>query len=164
MSEYTPLGTTRRLRALAVMGFSLERVRDRTGLDLGHLDEVRRGSEIVPWEAQVEIARFYRSALINPLPESPARDEVQRDAISRGWQGPAAWDDPDHDEEPYPDHQFLVDFVIENPGLRPVELREIAPARLGMTKDKCKINLRQAVALRLLERVRRDRKTYIYAI
>lgn len=163
MSELTAIGTTRRLQALAVMGWSLGQVSERTGLDPDYLDKIRKGSEVTLWD-QEKIAALYRGAVIDPLSWCPARDEVQAQAISNGWQGPAAWDDIDHDEEPYPDHLFLVDFVIENPGLRPVELRDVAPDVLGMTKTKSKSLLQEAIRLNLLERVRRGRTTHIYAI
>ncbi|MDO5494303.1 MAG: hypothetical protein Q4G64_01150 [bacterium] len=94
--EVSSEGSRRRLRALAVMGWTLAELSERSGLHRRTLSTVRADdSEHVKVETAATI-----SALFDSIGLEPGTSEViARDARAKGWIGPLGWDDIDDLEE-----------------------------------------------------------------
>ncbi|MGF2209015.1 hypothetical protein [Streptomyces albidoflavus] len=90
-------GTTRRLRALAVLGYPIHAIAEAAAVDIstlqGHL--AARSVSVQAPIAQ-RIASTYRRLCFTPGPS----DRVRRRAAARGWYGPLAWDDIDDPASP----------------------------------------------------------------
>ncbi len=85
-------GTTRRLRALAVLGYPIHAIAETAAVDIstlqGHL--AARSVSVQAPIAQ-RIASTYRRLCFTPGPSDVARAR----AAARGWYGPLAWEDID---------------------------------------------------------------------
>lgn len=93
------LGTVRRLRALAVIGWSIDEVASRAGLFHRSLLKVREGQRkevrSSTWRA---VRRVY--AELENTPRADRAGKITRTlALAHGWLAPAWWDDPDRDKE-----------------------------------------------------------------
>lgn len=94
------IGTVRRLRALAVIGWSIDEVAARAGLFHRSLLKVREGQRAEvhssTWRA---VRRVYAELENTPKTDRPGK--ITRTlALQHGWFPPAMWDNPDFDPEP----------------------------------------------------------------
>lgn len=91
------LGTIRRLRALQVMGWSAAEVGARIGLTKSAVSKLRDGNgRRVLLTTHERVAEAYRDLSHKRGPS----ELTARWALARGYVGPTAWDDIDHDAEP----------------------------------------------------------------
>lgn len=93
-------GTVRRLRSLAVMGWSISAIASETGLFHRSLGKVREGSrERVHLSTYQAVAAIYErlSMTRNQTREGRITATV---AAAHGWLPPLAWDDIDRDQHP----------------------------------------------------------------
>lgn len=149
-------GTTRRLQALAVLGYTLEAIRDRTGIPMMSLSYAQSG--------RLGSVSAQRWAIVRDLYEEiglrqgPSRNATAR-ALRRGWVGPLAWDDDSMDDpnvQPAParndaTHKFAgrpqadvvedVAWLIEHDAAL---TSQQAADRLGMRVDSLQQALRRA--------------------
>lgn len=85
-------GTTRRIRALVWMGYSLVSLSRRLAMTEDRLSSIARGVvEVVRITEAQTIAKLYRELCHTPGPSKRAA----QDARKKGWHGPLAWDDID---------------------------------------------------------------------
>ena len=90
--EISAEGSRRRLRALAVMGWTLGAISERSGLHRRTLSAVRSNdAEHVKAETAAAIASLFDQIGM----EAGGSEVIARDARARGWMGPLAWDDID---------------------------------------------------------------------
>lgn len=85
-------GTIRRIRALAVLGWSCTHIGKRIGIDSSVVREIARGERgtVLPRTAR-EIAAVFAELATSRGPVASVRTR----ALSKGWAPPAAWDDID---------------------------------------------------------------------
>lgn len=95
------VGTVRRLQALMFMGYSQ---RDLRGYGISAANLLNQQGRWVTRSTHDKVAAVYAKLAHVPGPTSRSRHE----AIKRGYIGPLAWDDIDHDE--YPDTDELADY------------------------------------------------------
>lgn len=91
------LGTVRRLRSLAVIGWGIDEIAARAGLFHRSLLKVRCGERrevhVSTWRA---VKRVYEQLECHPRIDRAGR--ITRTlALRQGWLPPAEWDDPDRD-------------------------------------------------------------------
>lgn len=97
------LGTQRRLRALATMGWPISAVAERAGLEdhAAGLRYIRQGKwQRCPEGWAIAVAKAYREMVRLPPPSSRSASYSRNKALSLGWLGPASWHDPDTDPAP----------------------------------------------------------------
>lgn len=92
-------GTIRRLRALAVIGWSISEIADRAGLFHRSLLKVREGQRVEVHLSTWRAVRRVYAELENTPRVSRAGRITRTHALREGWLGPAWWDDPDRDRE-----------------------------------------------------------------
>nr|NLD40681.1 helix-turn-helix transcriptional regulator [Actinomycetales bacterium] len=117
--EISAEGSRRRLRALAVMGWTLGEISERSGLHRRTLSAVRsEEAEHVKAETARVIAALFEEIGM----DFGGADVIAREARARGWIGPLGWDDVDDLEEmgepvgsEEPDH-IAVARVVEGGG------------------------------------------------
>ncbi|MFF4403671.1 hypothetical protein [Streptomyces sp. NPDC001404] len=87
-----PIGTIRRLQALAVMGHPIYRIAETIGVSHSHLRSISAGHrEKVSKTTARKIAQLYGQLIQQPGTSATTRGIAR----ARGWHGPAAWDDLD---------------------------------------------------------------------
>lgn len=86
----------RRLRALARMGYSLDRLAEETGIGASTLGMVRINNERITARRDAAIRATYEQLAHTPGPDRRAAETATR----KGWPSPLAWDDIDTDAEP----------------------------------------------------------------
>lgn len=127
-------GTIRRVRALIAIGWPLAHLAPRFGLYVTALGRITNGqTEHVRATTADTIALDYRHLARLPGPSSRAR----RHAATRGWHGPAAWDDRTIDDpqaSPDVDGPELVLSRDELAALRREEILHLAG--YGATPDE----------------------------
>ncbi|MEV4909236.1 hypothetical protein AB0N46_31890 [Streptomyces albidoflavus] len=97
-------GTTRRLRALAVLGYPIYAIAEASRMDTSMLQgHLAAQHATIPAPIARRIATTYRRLSLTPGPSQISRTR----AAARGWHGPAAWEDiddpacePEIDERP----------------------------------------------------------------
>lgn len=96
------LGSIRRLRALAVIGWSIREISEQTGLFHRSLGKVREGQRAeVRKSTHFAIRRVYEQ--LENHPRTTREGQITRTrALGHGWLPPAMWDNPDKDREPSP--------------------------------------------------------------
>lgn len=99
------LGTRRRLRALAYLGYSAPDIASRLGKNTRVIRRARDGNKdtVLLWWARM-IRDFYEWAVVRDLPEGPGASRMRSYARRMGWVGPGAWydiDDPDSKVDRY---------------------------------------------------------------
>lgn len=96
------IGSVRRLRALAVIGWSVQAVAERADLFPRSLGKVREGQRAeVHKSTHFAIRRVYEQ--LEDHPRTTREGLITRTrALALGWLPPAMWDDPDRDREPSP--------------------------------------------------------------
>lgn len=103
-SVVTPIGITRRLRALAVVGWSVAEVARRAGLSRWNVEAARRDEgtrKYVRAEFAEALVKTYDELAYTRPPETRATLRQERLAQSKGWLPPMAWDViDDPDEQP----------------------------------------------------------------
>lgn len=83
------LGTRRRLRALARIGWDLYRLEELTGIGFTTLAQIRQGkTSRVSARFAATVARVYAEKCMTPGDSEQARRGAER----KGWHGPLAWD------------------------------------------------------------------------
>lgn len=93
------LGTVRRLRALAVIGWSIQEIADQAGLFPRSLLKVREGQRAEVRSSTWRAVRCVYAELEN-TPRVTRSGRITRTlALRQGWLAPAWWDDPDRDRE-----------------------------------------------------------------
>lgn len=100
------LGSQRRLRALARLGWSTVRLATPTGLTQQHVHVIltgRRGAYVEP-DTAAAIAAVYnrigdRAPAVTTAHDRAGVARVRNAATAAGWPPPAAWDDPDDPAE-----------------------------------------------------------------
>jgi hypothetical protein len=112
-------GTVRRVRALAVMGYSCRAIADAIHTDPMHVHAIAMGHcDHVRYRTAQSIARAYRRLVLRPLPTDRYTSRTRNAAQLRGWHGPAAWDDIDNPAA-LPDDDSPTEGVKELTELRP---------------------------------------------
>ena len=85
-------GTTRRIRGLVWMGYSLVNLAGRLNMTEDRLSSIARSTvDVVRITEARKIARLYRELSQTPGPSQRAAGDARR----KGWHGPLAWDDID---------------------------------------------------------------------
>ena len=162
------LGTTRRLRGLAVMGWTLRAITGHVPLTTKTLSLLMAGAQpYVTWYAAEHIARAYDQLCMRRGPSERARVYAQR----KGWAPPLAWDEDDLDDpnaEPWmepehPDAELnMSEFMrLLNFG----ELPEQAARRVGVGLSAIENAARRHGRDDVLDRIaRRARTTTVQAV
>lgn len=99
----TTAGVQRRLRALAVIGYSAKEIADRAGIAYPEsIKALRRESsrEFVRAGLAEAICRVFDELHMVSAPSTRASVRLARMAVRQGWVPPLAWDDIDYDPEP----------------------------------------------------------------
>lgn len=95
--ELSALGTKRRLRALAAIGWSLRYQGGHLGGTSGYATNLLTGGDVVLSSTAAKVDAMYRELSATPGPSRRSKANAQR----KGWPPPLAWDDiDDPDEEP----------------------------------------------------------------
>lgn len=108
------LGSTRRLRALACMGWGLCDF-EAYGLGDSNARDLRQGlRKTTLVEIAVCVEKAFIDLCMTPAPEDMRHDAVRRNAAANGWLPPLAWDDIDDpneipDMDPPEEHTRLLD-------------------------------------------------------
>lgn len=153
-NEYHPVdgtGTRRRLQALAAIGFPFQRLGDHLPIHPNQVHYAAGGRRVQARTARA-VADLYNQ-LWNQDPTQygvrPATAlKVKRNAASKGWAPPAAWDDDTIDDPsaqpdrgaPTPRYIELAENALELESIQGYT-RQQAADRLGVTRD----NLQQAI-------------------
>jgi hypothetical protein len=106
--EYTEaIGTVRRLRALAHLGYSAIRIGEDLDLCITHLRRVRGDNlSIIFASTHRKVVEYYNKNSSVPLPPNAGVNKTVQHAIKSGWAPPIAWDDDAIDDpEATPQHQ-----------------------------------------------------------
>lgn len=93
----TSIGTRRRLRALAVQGWTLKELHQRTGLPQNTMSVTQAGDTLMVTSHLWRGVRDVYDVLAEI--EGPSRPGRAR-ARNKGWLGPIWWDNPDTDPDP----------------------------------------------------------------
>lgn len=95
--QWTPVGIQRRLRALTLLGWSMQAIADRSGIYMTSLAEMRRNEDIkfVRREVAEKILAVWGDLCMTPAPDSHSARETSARATGRGWVPGLAWDDID---------------------------------------------------------------------
>jgi hypothetical protein len=162
------LGTTRRLRALGAMGWTLADVAARTPLAKKTLSLLMAGAQQqVTREGGEHIARVYDQLCMRRGSSERARIMARR----KGWAPPLAWDEDDLDDpdaEPYMDDEEPDAELNLSEFMRLLDygvIREQAAARLGVTLGAIEAAARRHGREDVLDRIatRPRRKTPAYS-
>lgn len=94
------LGTVRRLRALAVIGWSIDEIATRAGLFHRSLLKVREGQRAEVHSSTWRAVRRVYAELENTTKTDRPGKITRTRALQHGWFPPAMWDNPDFDPEP----------------------------------------------------------------
>ena len=137
----TLIGLTRRVRALAALGWSTRKIAAVAGLNLDTIKEYRRGDKTFTGSAAAGILRAWAALSMTP-PNPTTRHEqaavtaVRASAARNGWAPPLAWDDID-DPDATPDTGQVVRGGVDLDEwarlVRYGENPEQAAARCGIT-------------------------------
>lgn len=93
------LGVARRLQALACLGWSCKELSDRTGIDLMHVNQMRRlVRPTVLLSTHTRVDEVYRDLSERRNPARSAGHSIKH-AERCGWAPPYAWDDIDNPAE-----------------------------------------------------------------
>lgn len=160
------LGTTRRLRALGALGWTLGDLAGRTPLSKKTLSLLMAGAQpYVTREAAEHIARTYDRLCMRRGPSERSRLM----ALSKGWAPPLAWDEDDLDDptaepwlEPeYPDAELnMAEFMrLMDCG----EIPEQAARRVGVTLGAIEAAGRRYGRDDVLDRIARRERRLAYA-
>lgn len=159
------IGTVRRIRALACMGYPVSQVAKETnGCAVRLRMLAQKPHALVRHQTAEEIAKFYRAALTR-IPEGRSVEQTKRWAKRNGWLGPGMWDDIDRDESPVGEGNLavLVDYVRDNPGLTATALLPASRADLAMPGKMFEELIKEALDSGELVRVRNRRTVRVYA-
>jgi len=156
------LGSQRRLRSLAVMGWNLNDLRARYGISTAALSRIRNGEAVEVWAERYHlIAKAYRelSGTRGPSEQGATR------ARNAGWVPPAAWDDEAIDDpEATPDvgtdvltpsqrhAENVADLLAHDPY---ATLHRLAD-RLGMSANGLHVALTRAGRVDLRDQLSRN--------
>lgn len=147
------VGATRRLQALATLGWSAPMLAPRIGMHPDSVARIASGTPQVKHITDRRIRAMYRDLITQaaPTPDRWARAtaaRVKAQAARNGWVGPLAWDDIDNDATP-------ADTTPYRPATGPQQARELADMglntdqiamRLGVTRDSVNQYMRRAAA------------------
>ncbi|MFL4904873.1 helix-turn-helix transcriptional regulator [Streptomyces sp. MMS24-I2-30] len=116
-------GTTRRLRALAVIGWPIEQLSPQLGIYPTALGNIARGElRNVRATTAHAVALLYQHLIRQPGPSDRSRILASK----KGWHGPAAWDDiDDPSEQPEETDARILNFH-ERAALRREEIIHLA--------------------------------------
>ena len=90
-----PIGTIRRIKALARIGYTIQWTAEQTGCSNRHIYEILNGTvEAVDRPLAEKFAKVYSKHEVTPGPSNPARIA----ATSKGWTGPDGWDSDSIDD------------------------------------------------------------------
>jgi hypothetical protein len=160
------LGTTRRLRALGAMGWTLADVADRTPLAKKTLSLLMAGAQqCVTRDGAEHIARVYDQLCMRHGPSERARLLARR----KGWAPPLAWDEDDLDDpnaEPYMEPEQPDAELNLNEFMRLLDfgqLPEQAAARVGVTLGAIEVAARRHGRDDVLDRIARRARTKVFA-
>jgi transcriptional regulator with XRE-family HTH domain len=110
-SRVLALGTVRRVRALAVLGWSGRAMAEQMGISHSAVSRALAGGYEVNSITRQRVAKGYRRLiLIGPPQATPSERIASRKARERarvsGWAGPLDWEDIDNDEAPIPSEPY----------------------------------------------------------
>lgn len=96
------VGATRRLQALACLGWSIGRLSTESGIDRQRLDAAIHGRQVVAGTVRA-VAVLYERLWDKPAPATDQRERIsvsrsRRRAAEAGWLPPLAWDDDTIDD------------------------------------------------------------------
>jgi hypothetical protein len=95
----SPVGTTRRLQALAVLGWPMREVCVRAGLAPRFgADSMRDAKPTILAESAKAIAAVYDELCLTPAPSGAVNNHVRSYARGQGWAPALAWDDDTIDD------------------------------------------------------------------
>ncbi len=108
-----PTGTSRRLQALAYIGWGIESLAEPLDMHPHHISRLRLGRRMIYRRAMIAVARVYDELSMTPGPDAKAAQHARRS----GWLGPLAWDDDTIDDpaawaSPGEDTDDLPDDVV----------------------------------------------------
>ncbi len=90
-------GTRRRLQALGALGWTVQALAERAGVDRQRIDKALRGSPYVTVATEAATRTLY-DHLWNEHPEGGRSEATRRRAARLGWAPPLAWDDDTIDD------------------------------------------------------------------
>lgn len=131
----TTTGLTRRLRALAALGWTTTQIAEVSGLNLDTIKSYRRGEQVLVKRAAGEaIARAYDDLSMRTPPltgryERAAASRAKGAARRHGWAPPLAWDDAAID-----DPAAQPDGAGYRPGTAAERVSELEA--MGLTRDQ----------------------------
>lgn len=133
--------TRQRIRSLAVLGYAVPDVLDLTGLNVGALRRLQTGGAAISVRTAAAVRDAYARVGDRPGPSRQAA----RMASAKGWEPPAAWDDPGTLAWPYtpltaveePDED-AADLIDKSAVLRAVE-GDRAVARALTTAERTEV-------------------------
>ena len=173
-----PAGTARRIKALATLGWSVNRLAAEGGMDRQVLDQALHGKDVTAGTARA-VAALYERLWDQP---APGRDHRERISVSRTinrakasqWAPPLAWDDEMIDDpEARPNKGVALrqregtafDEVAvqramhgDKVALRPVERAEVVHRLTAQGLTAAQIAARVRVDERSVQRIRDDRR------
>lgn len=137
------VGSTRRLRGLAVMGHSMVTIAAETGLHTSHVYGICAGRlQWVHVDTAAKITAVYRR-LSSVIPTGPQAGRVRNASVRKGWVSVADWrdiDDPAEAQESSPD---AVDMEPDNEIVRRLLAGIKTPAR-KVDKDAAFLSMLEA--------------------
>ena len=132
-AKWPPLGTLRRVQALAAIGWSVAEQARRLGMPRLRLDRLDQ-REYVQARTARAVDALFRELCMTPGPSKRARLAAER----QGWQSPLAWDDIDDPDE-FPGNEPAADAfdrLDEFEHLRSLGVSEFhALQQIGICKD-----------------------------
>lgn len=165
------LGTTRRLRALGAMGWTLQSIAGHVPLTTKTLSLLMAGAQpYVTRDAAQHIARAYDHLCMRRGPSEQSRIVAQR----KGWAPPLAWDegtmdDPNATPDPnaIPDHEDRPDAELNMSQFMELldfgQLPEQAAARVGVTLGAIEAAARRHGRDDVLDRIARRARNKVFA-
>lgn len=118
--EGTTIGMTRRMQALAAIGYSSARLEQETGITRDALKTIRnREPQYVHDTTRTALTAAYERLSTQPLPPSRSSTRARNTAAANHWPSPMAWDNiDDPDERPNlgkvsSSHESVDDVVVD---------------------------------------------------
>lgn len=163
------IGLQRRLRALSVLGWSMEAISAEMN-GAAHVDTLKRmrresTRKIILPETRDAIVAVYEALSMRPAPEGSSARLTRTLALRQGWLPPLAWDDIDRDDAPATyaadkggrcsqvDH-VLVDRALagQRVKLTTAERAEVARRWVAMGRSKSELERVHGIVARRYER------------
>lgn len=150
------IGATRRLRALAAIGWTVTTLAAHTPLSAGVLEELMRARQVTTtYENWAAVAALFELLSGTPGPSKLARSR----ALAKGWNAPLDWEDIDindprvmpqeTEQEPKPDKKAIKRDRRE-------QVRALSGGNLTVQQIADRVGVSERTALRYLAEIRRE--------